>query len=505
MTAWQARAEPESRCPAQRGTRVEPRVILVPDIIIKDEFVVLRGFMADHTLEDIISFAKRRGFVYQTSAIYGGLANSYDYGPAGAELLRNIRNLWWREMITKRSDMVGLDSQILLHPQTWVASGHVASFTDPLVEDKLTHNRYRADHVIEVWLKGHPEKQASIVIENLNTAQMSAFITDNNIKSPEGNDITPPKDFNILFETAIGAVSGQKDVAYLRGETAQGIFTNFKNILDSTRVKLPFGVGQIGKSFRNEITTGQFVFRTLEFEQGEIEYFFDPEESNWEDLFKSWQDSMWKFVTGTLRIREDHLRWRRHTDQERSHYSKDTYDLEYQYPFGWKELWGIAYRTDYDLKQHQEHSGVGLEYTHPQTGKKFLPHVIEPAVGINRLFLMILADALTVSGDRTVLKLSPELAPSTAAVFPLLANKPELVDKARGVFNLLLGHGLKTAWDDRGNIGKRYLSQDEIGTPYAITIDFDTMKDDTVTLRDRDTAGQKRVKIGDIINTIHQS
>src|SRR3989344_4917004 len=392
MTAWQARAEPESRCPAQRGTRVEPRVILVPDIIIKDEFVVLRGFMADHTLEDIISFAKRRGFVYQTSAIYGGLANSYDYGPAGAELLRNIRNLWWREMITKRSDMVGLDSQILLHPQTWVASGHVASFTDPLVEDKLTHNRYRADHVIEVWLKGHPEKQASIVIENLNTAQMSAFITDNNIKSPEGNDITPPKDFNILFETAIGAVSGQKDVAYLRGETAQGIFTNFKNILDSTRVKLPFGVGQIGKSFRNEITTGQFVFRTLEFEQGEIEYFFDPEEDRKSVVLAAWKQALWSFVTQDLQIAEKHLRWRKHTDTERSHYSKDTYDLEYNFPFGWKELWGLAYRTDYDLKQHQEFSGESQLVTDATNTRHFIPHVIEPAVGINRLFMMILAE-----------------------------------------------------------------------------------------------------------------
>lgn len=458
--------------------------------------------MPNHTLEEIISFAKRRGFVYQTSDIYGGLANSYDYGPAGTELLRNIRNLWWREMITKRSDMVGIDSQILLHPETWVASGHVASFTDPLVEDKVTHKRYRADHLIEAWCKKNPEETKDLVVENLNTAQMAEFIAEHKIKSPDGNEITPPKDFNILFETSIGSVTGEKDTAYLRGETAQGIFTNFKNILDSTRVKLPFGVGQIGRSFRNEITTGQFVFRTLEFEQAEIEYFFDPEESNWEELFKSWQDSMWKFVTQTLGINEENLRWRQHTDKERSHYSKDTYDLDYNFSFGWKELWGVAYRTNYDLMAHQNHSGKNLEYTHPNTGKRFIPHVIEPAVGINRIFLMILSDALTNIDGRVVLKLNKQLAPFTAAVFPLLPNKPELVEKAKTIFNDLLDRGIKVAWDDRGNIGKRYLSQDEIGTPYCITVDFETLEDGAVTIRNRDDATQKRVKINDIISVI---
>ncbi|MCB0107047.1 MAG: glycine--tRNA ligase, partial [Caldilineaceae bacterium] len=408
------------------------------------------------TLDRIAALAKRRGFVFPSSEIYGGLANSYDYGPLGAQLLKNIRDLWWREFITKRADMVGLDSAIILHPQTWVASGHVGSFTDPLVEDKVTHKRYRADHLIEAWLEANGNR-AQVDVTEMKTPDMAAFLREQKVTSPDGNPITEPKDFNILFETGIGTIAGEKSVAYLRGETAQGIFTNFKQILNSTRVKLPFGVGQMGKSFRNEITTGQFIFRTLEFEQAEIEYFFDPEETPWQPLFRQWQEDMWHFITQRLGIRTDHLRWRRHSDRERSHYSTDTYDLDYRYPFGWKELWGIAYRTDYDLRQHMKHSGQSLEYLDSGTGKKIVPHVIEPAVGINRLLLMVLCDGYweDTERNRTVLKLHPAVAPYQAAVFPLVKNKAELVEQARNLFDELLEE-MAVVWDDRGNIGKRY-------------------------------------------------
>lgn len=441
-------------------------------------------------LEKIVSLAKRRGFVFPTSEIYGGLANSYDYGPMGAELMRNIRNLWWKEFIQKRSDMVGLDSQIILHPKTWVASGHVGSFSDPLVEDLKTHKRYRADHLIEKFL---PEG-SDVVVEDMTISEMGLFIIENKIKSPEGNELSEPKSFNLLFETEIGTVSGEKSKVYLRGETAQGIFTNFKQVLDSTRVQLPFGIGQIGKSFRNEITTGQFVFRTLEFEQAEIEYFFDPQKSDSEKLMDSWKDAMETFVINTLGIKKEHVRFRQHTDKERSHYSRDTYDLDYEFPFGWKELWGVAYRTDYDLKQHMKFSNTSLEYTDPQTGTKIVPHVIEPAVGINRLFFMVLSDAYTEdkTEGRIILKLSPRLAPYIACISPLLANKEQLVEKARDLYNSLKTD-YSVTWDARGNIGKRYAAQDEIGTPYCITVDFQTLEDDTVTIRDRDTGKQDRI------------
>lgn len=448
------------------------------------------------TLDEISSLAKRRGFVYPTSQIYGGLANSYDYGPLGTELLRNIRNLWWSEFIHQRRDMVGLDTQIMLHPETWVASGHVGSFSDPLVEDKVTNKRYRADHLIEAWAE---KKGQTVTVEDMKLDEMASFIKEQKILSPDGNPLTEPKSFNLLFETEIGSVAGEKAKVYLRGETAQGIFTNFKQVLDSTRVQLPFGIGNIGKSFRNEITTGQFVFRTIEFEQAEIEYFFNPNQTSWKELMEQWKQAMWQFVTKTLGIAEENVRWRQHTDKERSHYSQDTFDLDYHFSFGWKELWGVAYRTDYDLRQHQEHAGESLEYTDPFTQEKFIPHVIEPAVGINRLFLMILTDAywFDEAKQRTVLRLSPALAPYKVAVFPLVKNKPELVAKAEGVFDALIKH-YPVIWDDRGNIGKRYLYQDEIGTPFCVTIDYQTLEDETVTIRHRDTAEQQRVALAEL-------
>lgn len=446
-------------------------------------------------MDEIVALSKRRGFVYPTSEIYGGLANSYDYGPLGAELLRNIRNLWWKEFIHKRQDMVGVDTQIMQHPQTWVASGHVGAFSDPLVEDRKTNKRYRADHIIEAWLEknGNPN---NISVEDMKIDEMAKFIQENKILSPDGNELSDPKPFNLLFETGIGTVAGEKSVVYLRGETAQGIFANFKQVLNSTRVQLPFGVGNIGKAFRNEITTGQFVFRTIEFEQAEIEYFFNPNQTNWETLMNEWKTAMWSFVTKTLGVREENLRWRQHTDKERSHYSKDTYDLDYKFTFGWKELWGLAYRTDYDLKQHQQFSGQSLEYVDPHTGEKFVPHVIEPAVGVNRLFLMIMMDCYWYDEEkqRTVMKFPVKLAPYKAAVFPLVKNKPELIEKAQAVFKHL-NEKMNVTWDDRGNIGKRYLYQDEIGTPFCFTVDYQTLEDGSITVRYRDTMIQERISL----------
>lgn len=454
-------------------------------------------------MEEIIALCKRRGFVYPTSEIYGGLANSYDYGPLGTELLRNIRNLWWKEFITQRPDMVGLDTQIIQHPTTWVASGHVGAFSDPLVEDKVNNKRYRADHIIEAWMEKHPDKATTV--EDMKIEEMGAFIAEHKILSPDGNELTAPRTFNLLFESEIGAVAGAKSKVYLRGETAQGIFTNFKQVLNSTRVQLPFGIGNIGKSFRNEITTGQFVFRTIEFEQAEIEYFFNPKE-DWQEKLEDWKKAMWHFVHNTLGIKEENLRWRQHTDKERSHYSKDTYDLDYKFAFGWKELWGVAYRTDYDLKQHMEHSRESLEYIDPQTGERFIPHVIEPAVGINRLFLMILTDAYwnDTERNRIVLKLSSKLAPYQVAVFPLVKNKPDLVAKAQTLFKEL-STDMHVAWDDRGNIGKRYLYQDEIGTPFCVTIDYQTLEDGTVTIRNRDTTVQDRIPAESVSQYIRDS
>ncbi len=444
-------------------------------------------------MEKIVSLSKRRGFVFPGSEIYGGLANSYEYGPVGVELKRNIQDEWWNTFVRRRSDMVGLDSSIILHPKTWEASGHVTGLVDSMVECKKCHTRTRADHLIE---DHYEKKNEKISVEGKSEKELDDIINENKIKcSTCGSfDWTPVRKFNLLFETHVGIVPEAQSKVYLRGETAQGIFIAFKNIIDSTRVSLPFGVGQLGKSFRNEITKGNFIFRTLEFEQAEIEYFFDPETTDWKGLFEAWKNDLWKFITKNLGVREDYLRWREHEDAERSFYSKRTEDLEYKFPFGFKELWGLAYRTDYDLKQHTQFSGVDLSYVDPVSGKKFLPHVIEPAVGINRLMAMVMLNSYTEDGERVFLKFPPRLAPYKAAVFPLLANKPELVTKAREVYEKLK-KDFTIAWDDRGNIGKRYYAQDEIGTPFCITIDFDSLEKGDVTVRDRDTAKQERVPI----------
>lgn len=444
-------------------------------------------------MDEIVSLAKRRGFIYPTSEIYGGLANAYDYGPLGVELLRNIKNLWWKRFIHQRRDMVGIDTQIILHPKTWEASGHVGGFSEAVVEDSKTQKRYRADHLIEDWIKDKEEFK-DLIVETMTVDEMGEFIKKHKIKSPTGNELGDIKKFDLLMGSRLGTIEGQKDEVYLRGETAQGIFSNFKNILDTTRSKLPLGIGQIGKSFRNEITLGQFVFRTFEFEQAEIEYFFNPNQTNWEMLMNEWKEAMWTFVTKDLGIKEENLRWRRHTDQERSHYSKDTYDLDYKFSFGWKELWGIAYRTDYDLSQHMKFSGADLRYTDPQTQEKFVPHVIEPAVGLNRMLLMVLSDSIVHEEERTVLKIPSNLAPYSVAVFPLVANKPDIMKAAEDVFDSIKDL-YRTYWDDRSNIGKRYKYQDEMGTPFCITIDYQTLEDQTVTVRDRDTMKQERIKL----------
>lgn len=443
------------------------------------------------SMQNITSLAKRRGFIYPGSEIYGGLANTYDYGPVGAELLRNIRNLWWENFVHRRDDVVGLESSLISHQEIWKASGHTSGFADAQVDCKNCKLRMRADHLIEDSL--------GMGVEGLPVEELDKIIEENPIKCPNcgKKDWTKVRKFNLLFPVNLGIIEGDKSLAYLRGETAQGMFVNFKNVTESTRVKLPFGIAQLGKSFRNEITPGNSVFRTLEFEQGEIEYFFDPNDSNWEELFENWKESIWTFITQKIGINEEKLRWREHDEKERSFYSKKTEDLEYNFPFGFKELWGLAYRTDYDLSQHEKGSGKELRVNNSQTNEKTLPHVIEPAVGINRIFLMILCDAYRQEENRVYLKIDKKLAPFKAAVFPLLGNKKELIDKARSVYDDLKKEML-VSFDDRGNIGKRYLYQDEIGTPYCITVDFDTLNDDSVTVRDRDTTKQERIKISNL-------
>ena len=477
-------------------------------------------------MEKIVALAKRRGFIYPGSELYGGLANTYDYGPVGTELMKNIRDLWWEVFVHRRDDIVGLEASIISHQKVWEASGHVSGFADAQVDCKNCKRRMRADHLIEDYLDGLDAKNVENIADNIakgykltdeSADKLKAAVRDKKVEGLQLEELdhlinhlaipcpncrevrewTGARKFNLLFPVQLGIVEGDQSLAYLRGETAQGMFVDFENVINSTRVRLPFGIAQNGKSFRNEITPGNSVFRTLVFEQSEVEYFFDPEKSDWEKLFEDWKHTMYSFVTKDLRIREDNLRWRPHTDEERSFYSKRTEDLEYNYPFGFKELWGLAYRTDYDLKQHIKHSGKDLYIIDPYTNKKIVPHVIEPAVGIDRLFLMVFSDAYVEEEKRTVLKIAPKLAPYKVAVFPLLSNKEDLVGKAREVYQNLKME-FNAVFDDRGNIGKRYLYQDEIGTPWCVTIDFQTLEDDTVTVRDRDSASQERIKVQDL-------
>jgi glycyl-tRNA synthetase len=420
----------------------------------------------NNLMEKIVSLCKRRGFVFPGSEIYGGLANSWDYGPLGVELKNNIKNLWWERFVHRRDDVVGLDAALIMNPKVWEASGHLGEgFADPLVECKNCHERFRAD-------------QIDLHAPCPNCGKRGTF--------------TEPRAFNILMKTYLGAVEGEKAEAYLRGETAQGMFVDFKNILDTSRKTLPFGIAQVGKAFRNEITPGNFIFRTREFEQMEIEYFIQPPASDgdWQGWFEYWRKEMRSWMENDLRLDMSHVHELEVGDGDRAHYSKRTIDFEFDFPFGKKELYGLAYRGDFDLKNHFKET----PYKDSTTGEASWPHVIEPTWGVDRSVLAVLTNAYTEEGDRMFLKLPPRLAPYKAAVFPLLANKPELVARAREIYESLRKKFF-IAWDDRGNIGKRYYAQDEIGTPFCITVDFDSLEKGDVTVRDRDTATQERIAI----------
>jgi len=444
-------------------------------------------------MDRIVSFCKRRGFVYQSSEIYGGIRSSYDYGPLGVELKKNIKDEWWRSLVHMRDDVVGVDSAIIQHPRVWEASGHTATFNDMLVESRSSGRRYRADHLIE--------EATEIEAEGLSAEEMTGIIrTDERIKDPAdgGRDFTEVRPFNLMFETYTGPVKGPENLAFLRPETAQGIFTNFKNVLDTSRVKVPFGIAQQGKSFRNEITPGNFIFRTREFEQMEMEFFVEPGTD--EEWHEAWIRERWDWYT-SLGIDPQNLRLYEHPAEKLSHYSKRTVDIEYDFPFaGWSELEGVANRTDYDLSRHAEFSGQKLEYIDQATGNRFVPYVVEPAAGADRVALAFIVDAYheeeLEEDSRVVLKLHPRIAPVKAAVFPLTKKEP-VSTKARELYQSLRGD-YSIFYDETGAIGRRYRRQDEIGTPFCVTVDFDTLEDDQVTIRDRDTMQQERVPVGEV-------
>lgn len=443
-------------------------------------------------MEEIIALAKRRSFFYPSSMVYGGLANSWDFGHYGTLLKNNIRDLWIKKFVTERSDMVMVDASIILNPKVWEASGHVAGFADALVDCKNCKTRTRADHLIEDRLK-------DIKVEGLPVEKLTEIIRKNKLKCPKCGslDLTDARKFNLLFETKIGMVEESKSKAYLRGELAQGIFMNFKQVIDTMRVRLPFGIASVGACFRNEITLGQGVFRTLQFDLMEFEYFIMPEE--WEKVFQDWQKEMYEFAL-YLGLRKDKIRFREHEPHERSHYSDKTVDLEYEFSYGWKEMWGLAYRSDFDLGNHMKHSGVDLKYRDPKTGEEFVPHVIEPTFGLSRLLITILTDSYReedVNGKkRVVLKLNPALSPVKAAIFPLQKDE-KLAVLAKKIYQDLKKH-FNVEYDDAGNIGKMYRRQDEIGTPYCITVDYQTQEDETVTVRDRDTMKQERIPVSEL-------
>lgn len=417
-------------------------------------------------MDKIVSLAKRRGFIFPGSEIYGGITGFWDYGPLGTELKRNIKNEWWKNMVYARENVVGLDAAIIMNPEVWKASGHTDSFSDPLVECKICHERVRADQ--EDKIKEHEAEHA---------------------KRKEEVFWTEPKTFNLLTEVLLG-VTEPKQKAYLRGEITQGVFVNFQNVVSSSRIKIPFGIAQIGKAFRNEITPGNFTFRSREFEQMELEYFVRPDEEESRKTFEYWKEERLNWYV-SLGIKRNNLRFREHAPDERAHYARFAEDIEYNSPFGWKEFEGIHHRGDWDLGRHK------LIYRDPDTGEEYTPWVIETSGGVDRALLFFLLDAYAEEEDRVILKLHPKLSPYKAAVFPLLANKPQLVELANKIYKDLR-KDFPIAWDDRGNIGKRYYSQDEIGTPFCITVDFDSLEKKDVTVRDRDTAKQERIEIDNL-------
>ncbi len=448
-------------------------------------------------MDKLVSLAKRRGFIYPGSEIYGGLANSWDYGPLGVELKNNIKQLWWKMFVQQRDDMVGIDAALVMNPKVWQASGHVMTFNDPLIEDKKTNERFRLDHLLEA---AGVEKVSEMTLE-----EMDAKVREIGLKSPKGNELGEAKKFNMMLETHLGPVKNDENRVYFRPETAQAMFVNFANVVESSRVRVPFGIAQIGKAFRNEITPGNFIFRQREFEQMEIEFFVHP--NDWEKWFEYWlgQQKAWLQAVG---INAERSHFIDVPPADRAHYSKHSVDTEFDFPFGQKELYGIAYRTDYDLKNHQFHSKQNLEYTDPISGEKYLPHVIEPTFGVDRTLLAVLLSAYTeIEGGRSttteaikdaevVLRLPKAIAPIKIAILPL-SKKEELSVPARE-----LAMKLRKRWmcqyDETGSIGKRYRRQDEIGTPYCVTFDFETFEDKAVTVRDRDTMAQERIAIADL-------
>ena len=451
-----------------------------------------KGFsMSQAKMEDIISLCKRRGFIYQGSDVYGGLSGTWDYGPLGVQLKRNIMNLWWRMFVDERDDIYGVDAAILMNPKVWKASGHVDTFVDPLCEDTVNHRRYRTDHIL---------KDNGVDADGMTMGQMDEVIAEKGIKSPDGNPLSKSRTFNMMFKTSVGATESEDSVAYLRPETAQGIFTNFKNVVDSFYPDLPFGIAQQGKAFRNEIAPRDFVFRSREFEQMEIEYFVNPE--NWQEAFDELLKSTHEFLEA-LGLDPRNIHELDVPAEDRAHYSKKTIDIEYDFPIGKEELMGIAYRTDFDLMNIQRVSGKSMEYTIKGTNEKFVPHVIEPSFGVERALMAVLSSAYREDeqngSKRVYLALPEHLAPVKFAVSPLLKNKPELVEKAREIYaNLSKKNPGRVMWDDNGNIGKRYRRQDEIGTPHCVVVDFQTLEDDTVTVRERDTTEQRRVKVEEL-------
>ena len=450
------------------------------------------------TMEKLVAYCKQYGFIFQGSEIYGGLANTWDYGPLGKELKENIKRCWWKRFIQENRYNYGLDAAILMNPEVWVASGHVASFADPLIDCKKCKTRHRADKLIEEFTHGAETG------DGWSNEKLETYIRDNNIVCPNcgKSDFTPIRQFNLLFETHMGVTDDAKSKVYLRGETAQGIFVNFNNVCRSMRAKVPFGIGQTGKSFRNEITPGNFIFRTREFEQMELEFFCKPgTDLEW---FNYWKQYCLNFLED-LGLKAENLRYRDHEKEELCFYSKATTDVEYKYPMGWGELWGIADRTDYDLSVHEKHSKTDLKYLDPETNEKYLPYVIEPSVGVDRLLLAILVDAYheeeLENDTREVLKINPALAPYKVNVLPLA--KKYHSEKALEVYNML-AKNFMTSYDESGSIGKRYRRADACGTPFCVTIDEETINNNTVTVRDRDTMEQVTLKLDELVDYIEE-
>lgn len=448
--------------------------------------------MSDVKLENIVSLAKRRGFIYQGSDIYGGLSGTWDYGPLGVQLKRNLIDAWWKFFVDNRDDVYGVDAAILMNPRVWQASGHVGGFNDPLVEDTKTKKRYRADTLLE--------DRGVEGVAAMSVMQMNDYIQQNDIKSPDGNSLGDVRQFNMMFKTHIGAAEDESSISYLRPETAQGMFTNYKNVVDSFSPSLPFALAQVGKAFRNEIAPRDFIFRVRELEQMEIEVFCRAD--NWREVFDTWLELQQEFFR-LVGLPAAKLHQVEVPAEDRAHYSKHSVDTEFDYVIGQKELGGCAYRTDHDLSAHMKASGKNLEYRPKDGGKPFIPHVVEPTIGLDRLFLAVIDSSYREdeqNGETRIYLALPEaIAPVKYAVSPLLKNKPELVEKARKVYAALKKKHGAVMWDDNGNIGKRYRRQDEIGTPHCVVIDFDTLETETVTVRDRDTTEQTRVPLSELI------